>query len=48
MEKKDIKVQTKESVSLAENLFNYKRWFNGLKKFGAVKLIPPYNKTPNK
>lgn len=39
--RKDLEVKTKEEISLAENLFNFKRWFNGIKKFSSVKVNPP-------
>ena len=38
--KKHLKVKTQENILIGENLFNYKRWFNGLKKFSSVKVAP--------
>lgn len=38
------KIKVKEDIALSENLFNFKRWFNGMKKFGSVKLNPPVHK----
>lgn len=38
---KTHKVKVKEEVTISENLFNFKRWFNGIKKFSSVKVAPP-------
>lgn len=38
---KTHKIKIKEKVTLTENLLNYKRWFNGLKKFSSLKINPP-------
>jgi len=37
---KHLKIKTSERVQAKENLTNYKRWFNGLKKFSSIKLLP--------
>jgi hypothetical protein len=42
--KKIHKLKVREDILLHENLFNFKRWFNGLKKFSAVKVNPPPQK----
>ena len=35
-----LSIKTEENISIKENLFNFKRWFNGIKKFSSVKLLP--------
>lgn len=39
-----LEIHVKDKVVVKENLFNFKRWFNGIKKFGSVKLNPPPQK----
>lgn len=34
------KIKVQEDIALSENLFNFKRWFNGLKKFSSIKVAP--------
>jgi hypothetical protein len=41
-----LEVSVQENSSVLDNLFNYKRWFNGLKKFTSIKVPPPYDNTP--
>lgn len=36
-----MKVQTFETVTTSENITNWKLWFNGMKKFSAIKINPP-------
>jgi glycosyltransferase involved in cell wall biosynthesis len=41
MKKIDFKINASENIAITENLFNYKRWFNGMKKFSSIKTLPP-------
>ena len=41
---KPLKIKVNDKISTIENLFNFKRWFNGLKKFSSVKVNPPQSK----
>lgn len=41
--KGNLKVDVKEDVILEEKLHNWKKWFNGAKRFVSVKPLPPNN-----
>ncbi len=40
MKTKTHKIKVKEDIKLEENLFNFKRWFNGIKQFSSLKVSP--------
>lgn len=42
--KPTIQLLAVDKIIIRENLFNYKQWFNGLKKFSAIKVIPSIHK----
>lgn len=35
---KPLKIKVHDKITLQENLFNYKKWFNGLKKFSSLHI----------
>ena len=39
-----LEIKAEERITLTENLFNFKRWFNGMKKFSSIKTQPPLTK----
>lgn len=38
---KTFSVGVSETIQVQEQLSTYKRWFNGVKKFFTVKVLPP-------
>jgi len=38
---KPLKIKVYDTLIIVESLFNYKRWFNGLKKFSSVWIKTP-------
>lgn len=41
---KTYSVDVKEKIKVTEHLGTYKRWFNGVKHFFTVKVLPPSQK----
>ena len=41
---KNHSVRVSEKIETSENLTNNKPWFNGMKKFSSVKLLPKQKK----
>ncbi len=41
MAKKSLKINVVDYITIASNLFNYKMWFNGLKKFSSLQIKKP-------
>lgn len=37
----DLKIRTKDDTRIVDKLYTYKKWFNGIKHFFTVKLLPP-------
>lgn len=38
---KPLVVKTSDSIKAIDKMHTYKRWFNGMKHFWTVKLLPP-------
>ncbi len=38
---KDLKIKARDNANVGERLATYKRWFNGIKHFFTVKILPP-------
>lgn len=38
---KDLKIKTQDNAKLNDKLYTYKAWFNGMKHFFTVKVLPP-------
>ncbi len=36
---KPLEIKVRDKITAKENLFNYKRWFNGIKKFSSLKVF---------
>lgn len=42
--KKSLKIIVKDDIGVTDKLHTYKRWFNGLKFFHTVKVLPKEHK----
>lgn len=40
----DLKIRTKDDTRIEDKLYTYKRWFNGVKHFFSVKVLPAQKK----
>lgn len=40
----DLNICVSDTITITESITNHKWWFNGMKKFTSVKIIPPYNR----
>lgn len=38
---KSLKIKTSETMSVKDKTNTYKKWFNGMKHFFTIKLLPP-------
>lgn len=41
MKSDNLKVNVQEEVKTEEKLHNWKKWFNGAKRFWSIKTLPP-------
>jgi len=41
MSSEDLEIKVKEEIKVRDELNTYKRWFNGVKHFFTVKILPP-------
>lgn len=41
MSVRTLQIKVKEDVQVSEQLSTYKRWFNGIKHFFTIKVLPP-------
>lgn len=37
----NLKINTADTIETKDKLHTYKRWFNGMKHFFTVKILPP-------
>lgn len=38
---RDLNIKAKDSANVGEKLATYKKWFDGMRRFFTVKILPP-------
>lgn len=42
--KKTLKIKVKDETTVTDDLAVFKPWYNGVKKFYSIKILPPERK----